>query len=294
MTPEIDPATLTDRRRGGCAEPRPAPRTPPSELAKAQAEIAELKDAWLRAKAETDNVRKIAQADVAKAHKYAIETLRRGPAAGEGRAGEGARHRVSSRSSRSRGRRRADAQGAAIGVRQGAACAKSIRPARSSTRTGTRRCRWCRRRSRPTPWSTSSRRATHQRPHAAPGARDRVERRGAQGRLIGARRNPHLTARQSTFALRRNQSWARSSASTSAPPTAASPSWKAAQPKVIENSEGARTTPSVVAYMEDGEILVGAPAKRQAVTNAKNTIYAVKRLIGRKLRREGSAEGHRA
>ncbi|HYL88370.1 MAG TPA: molecular chaperone DnaK [Burkholderiales bacterium] len=54
------------------------------------------------------------------------------------------------------------------------------------------------------------------------------------------------------------------------------------KPKVIENSEGARTTPSVVAYAEDGEILVGAPAKRQAVTNAKNTIYAVKRLIGRR------------
>jgi molecular chaperone DnaK len=54
------------------------------------------------------------------------------------------------------------------------------------------------------------------------------------------------------------------------------------KPKVIENSEGARTTPSVVAYTDDGEILVGAPAKRQAVTNAKNTIYAVKRLIGRK------------
>jgi molecular chaperone DnaK len=53
-------------------------------------------------------------------------------------------------------------------------------------------------------------------------------------------------------------------------------------PKVIENSEGARTTPSVVAYQEDSEILVGAPAKRQAVTNAKNTIFAVKRLIGRK------------
>src|SRR5207244_1366077 len=49
-----------------------------------------------------------------------------------------------------------------------------------------------------------------------------------------------------------------------------------------ENSEGARTTPSIVAYTEDGEILVGAPAKRQAITNAKNTIYAVKRLIGRK------------
>jgi molecular chaperone DnaK len=53
-------------------------------------------------------------------------------------------------------------------------------------------------------------------------------------------------------------------------------------PKVIENSEGARTTPSIIAYMEDGEILAGAPAKRQAVTNPKNTLYAVKRLIGRK------------
>ncbi len=54
------------------------------------------------------------------------------------------------------------------------------------------------------------------------------------------------------------------------------------QVRVIENSEGARTTPSIIAYMEDGEILVGAPAKRQAVTNPRNTLYAVKRLIGRK------------
>ncbi len=53
-------------------------------------------------------------------------------------------------------------------------------------------------------------------------------------------------------------------------------------PKVIENSEGTRTTPSIIAYMEDGEILVGAPAKRQSVTNPRNTLYAVKRLIGRK------------
>src|SRR6188508_2412701 len=53
-------------------------------------------------------------------------------------------------------------------------------------------------------------------------------------------------------------------------------------PKVIENSEGARTTPSVVAYMDDGEVLVGASAKRQSVTNPRNTLYAVKRLIGRK------------
>src|SRR5438034_8013895 len=54
------------------------------------------------------------------------------------------------------------------------------------------------------------------------------------------------------------------------------------KPKVIENAEGTRTTPSIIAYMEDGEILVGAPAKRQAVTNPRNTLYAVKRLIGRK------------
>ena len=52
--------------------------------------------------------------------------------------------------------------------------------------------------------------------------------------------------------------------------------------KVIENSEGARTTPSIVAYMDKGEVLVGAPAKRQAVTNPKNTLFAVKRLIGRR------------
>jgi molecular chaperone DnaK len=54
------------------------------------------------------------------------------------------------------------------------------------------------------------------------------------------------------------------------------------KPKVIENSEGARTTPSIVAYADEGEILCGAPAKRQAVTNAKNTLFAVKRLIGRR------------
>ena len=52
--------------------------------------------------------------------------------------------------------------------------------------------------------------------------------------------------------------------------------------KVIENSEGARTTPSIVAFTSDGERLVGQPAKRQAVTNPERTIFAVKRLIGRR------------
>ena len=53
-------------------------------------------------------------------------------------------------------------------------------------------------------------------------------------------------------------------------------------PKVIENSEGARTTPSMVAFTEDKEVLVGQPAKRQAVTNPENTLFAIKRLIGRR------------
>ncbi|MAQ71335.1 MAG: molecular chaperone DnaK [Alphaproteobacteria bacterium] len=56
------------------------------------------------------------------------------------------------------------------------------------------------------------------------------------------------------------------------------------EPRVIENSEGARTTPSMIAFTKDGERLVGQPAKRQAVTNPENTLYAVKRLIGRRFK----------
>ena len=54
------------------------------------------------------------------------------------------------------------------------------------------------------------------------------------------------------------------------------------EPKVVENSEGARTTPSVVAFTQGGERLVGAVAKRQAVTNPENTVFSVKRFMGRK------------
>lgn len=58
------------------------------------------------------------------------------------------------------------------------------------------------------------------------------------------------------------------------------------KPRVLENAEGARTTPSIIAYTEDGEVLVGQPAKRQAVTNPKNTLFAIKRLIGRRFEDE--------
>ncbi|WP_019675862.1 molecular chaperone DnaK [Arsukibacterium perlucidum] len=58
------------------------------------------------------------------------------------------------------------------------------------------------------------------------------------------------------------------------------------KPRVLENAEGTRTTPSIIAYAEDGEVLVGQPAKRQAVTNPKNTLYAIKRLIGRRFEDE--------
>ena len=54
------------------------------------------------------------------------------------------------------------------------------------------------------------------------------------------------------------------------------------KPRVIENAEGGRTTPSIVAYADDNEVLVGQSAKRQAVTNPTNTLFAVKRLIGRR------------
>lgn len=57
-------------------------------------------------------------------------------------------------------------------------------------------------------------------------------------------------------------------------------------PKVIENTEGARTTPSVVAFAKEGDMLVGEPAKRQAIVNPENTIYATKRFIGRKFKED--------
>ncbi|QCI17404.1 molecular chaperone DnaK [Buchnera aphidicola (Aphis helianthi)] len=58
------------------------------------------------------------------------------------------------------------------------------------------------------------------------------------------------------------------------------------KPRVLENSEGDRTTPSIIAYTQEGEVLVGQPAKRQAITNPKNTLFAIKRLIGRKFKDE--------
>ena len=121
-----------------------SPTTSAPSWRKVQAEVAELKDAWLRAKAETENARRIAQADVAKAHKYAIERFAEDllPVKDALEQTLAAARRVARHAEV---RRRADAEGAAVRVRPRAGRRARIRSARSSTRTATRRCRWCRR-----------------------------------------------------------------------------------------------------------------------------------------------------
>src|SRR5204862_3178502 len=96
------------------------------------------------------------------------------------------------------------------------------------------------------------------------------------------RHRPHFSRRQDTHAQQRLKIMAKIIGIDLGTTNSCVAIMEGGQPKVIENSEGARTTPSVVAYTDDGEVLVGASAKRQAVTNAKNTVYAVKRLIGRR------------
>ena len=93
-------------------------------------------------------------------------------------------------------------------------------------------------------------------------------------------------ARISALERQRRTPWARSSASTSARPTASSRSWRAREPKVIVNEEGSRITPSVVAWDEKGEVLVGQIAKRQAVTNPENTDLLGQALHRSPLRRD--------
>src|SRR5690606_8483234 len=123
------------------------------------------------------------------------------------------------------------------------------------------------------------------RPRAAPGARHR--RAGLKRRACDARRRLNLPSRRRIYvneqiSLIEEQHMAKIIGIDLGTTNSCVAIMEGNKPKVIENSEGARTTPSIVAYMEDGEILTGAPAKRQAVTNPKNTLYAIKRLIGRK------------
>jgi molecular chaperone DnaK len=82
----------------------------------------------------------------------------------------------------------------------------------------------------------------------------------------------------------------RSSVSISAPRTPSSRSWKGAKPKVIPNAEGNRLTPSVVAFTDKGDIPVGEPARRQAVTNPLRTVYSIKRFMGRRHNEVASEE----
>src|SRR5438552_2114318 len=191
---------------GGLPAPTDAPPERPGEgpeptahlaalLKEAEDEAARLKDAWLRAKAETENVRKQAQNDLAKAHKYAIERFAQDLLT------------VKDALELSLATPNATTEALKDGVEL---TLKNLNAAFDKARL--------------------------------------VE-------IIGI----DLGTTNSCVAI-----------------------MEGGQPKVIENSEGGRTTPSIVAYLEDGETLVGAPAKRQAVTNAKNTIFAVKRLIGRR------------
>ena len=249
-----------------------------AQLARVQAEVAELKDAWLRAKAETDNARKIAQADVAKAHKFAIErfaedllpvkdALEKTLAAGEVsldtlksgadltlKALQSAFDRAQVVELDPAGEKfdPAPPPGHADGA---------VRPARQHRGHGLPEG------------------VPHQRPRAAARAGHGFERPRAVDRRDDASPSD---GQANLFAFRRKLTMGKIIGIDLGTTNSCVAIMEGGTPKVIENSEGARTTPSVVAYTEDGEILVGAPAKRQAVTNAKNTIYAVKRLIGRK------------
>ena len=247
-----------------------------------------MKDAWLRARAETENVRRQGQADVARAHKYAVEKFaedllavkdaleqtRRGRRVRVGRNAEG-RRRAHAEVAGRRVRARADPRDRPGGPEIRSAPASGDAGASTAT-------------SRPTPSCTVFQKGyllndRVLRPalvtvSKAPESARRRARRG----LIRTPKIPISQASQFPFASTEAINMGKIIGIDLGTTNSCVAIMEGGTPKVIENSEGARTTPSVVAYGDDGEMLVGASAKRQAVTNAKNTIFAVKRLIGRK------------
>ena len=249
------------------------------ELRQAEQKAQEHHDAWLRAKAEGDNIRKRAQIDIANAHKYAVENF-----AGDLLPVKDSLEATLAAKSASlealQERRRADAQ-AALNTVFDKANIKEINPVRREIR--------------PAPASGHQHAALRQgaehrdqraaeglsaaRPGDPAGAGDRSPRpRTLEVRGI----DPHIVCRVICQQIQKEEPWERSSASTSARPTPAWPSWRAASPRSSRTRKARAPRRPSSPIQEDGEILVGAPAKRQAVTNAKNTLYAVKRLIGRR------------
>src|SRR5689334_25257497 len=148
------------------------------------------------------------------------------------------------------------------------------RPAPSSIRTSIRRSAWCRLRHKTrTPSSRCCKRATSSLTGCS----------GRRSSRCRALESPHLIhTLRTTYSVLRSTQMAKIIGIDLGTTNSCVAIMEGNNTKVIENSEGARTTPSIIAYQEDGEILVGASAKRQAVTNPKNTIFAVKRLIGRR------------
>ena len=292
------------RNQETVAEPLPQPDVAPQQgeqaragelplaeqLARAESSLAEMQDAFLRAKAEIENIRRRAQEEVAKAHKYAIENFAESLVPVKDSLEMALKVETPSVESLKEGVEMTLKQLSSAFEKNGLmeVNPEARRPARS--RLKHQAISMVPSSQKPIPSSTYCRRAILIADRLLRPALVTVSQsttNGNSSQATAALKAAALFAylqriRAHSSQLKEKTSWVRLSVSTWAPPTPASPSWKVASPRSSKTREGARTTPSIVAYQEDGEILVGAPAKRQAVTNPQNTMYAVKRLIGRK------------
>ena len=282
-------ARAAARPRASRARATPSARSSRRSSRSAQRELAELKEQLLAAPGRLRELPPARAAEREEALQLRPPESRQGPAARRSitwiapsttpaRAGRGLGGHVAGR--------RARAAGAPRGRSPSTACPRS-RPqgepfdpalheamAQIEDAIGARRTRSCRccRRAIGCGIACSDRRAWWCRSRR-PAARD--------GRRIGLIRGRRGAPRPR--GRRRARRWARSSGSISGPRTRCVAVMEGGEPQVIPNAEGARTTPSMVAFTDSGEKLVGQIAKRQAVTNPERTVFAVKRLIGRKL-----------
>ena len=265
-------------------------------LAEAEERARSHREQYLRAVAELDNVRKRAQRDIEAANRYGLEKF----AAELLPVRDSLELAVQSADKASRRRSLKQGQEATLQLLAKAleklGVTPSIRSASPSTRAGTRRC-WCRLGYRePNGAAGGAARLRAQRAAAAAGAGHRGQGRPgacpgsprAQAALNRRREHPESASISSPFGKRfwRSRHMAKVIGIDLGTTNSCVAIMEGGKPRVIENSEGDRTTPSIVAFTKDDEVLVGQPAKRQAVTNPQNTLFAVKRLIGRKFEDE--------